>query len=75
MDAGRKDETHQKSHPEKYASDDQQDPNKYATCIFWGPKASIYIHVQVVNMRKTPHTMGKIFRLYMEHNVTNNLNF
>ena len=27
MDAGRRDETRQKSHLEKYASDDRQDPN------------------------------------------------
>ena len=27
MDAGRRDETHQRSHPEKYASDDRWDPN------------------------------------------------
>ena len=27
MDAGRRDETHQRSHPGKYASDNRQDPN------------------------------------------------
>ena len=27
MDAGRRDEIHQRSHPGKYASDDRQDPN------------------------------------------------
>ena len=66
MDAGKRDETHQKSHPGKYASGDRQDPNT----------DSPYAH-QCIRERHTQQTEQKVWCVFegqgehSRHNQTN----